>query len=316
MKKILALVLALMMVLSLAACGGNTEPTVPTTEAPTEPPVPETNMSYFSLSMGQDYENVVSLSAYTNEDGTVAIEYFGEVRKMGTLSAEAMGKIAQAYEATELPTLNGLDEYNDGEANASMYVCYTTEEGDVYEMVNYGGVIPESFSTAFETMHTLFKTLTAEIPEYVPQPTVVGEIAESDKTALDAILAGMTLENPDAFMITGVANDEYMATTLGLTSIDNVVSGVTFAPMMMSSAYSLAIVTINDAANAETVAQDFVDSLDWLKWVCVQPTNALVAVKDNQVLCLMASDEVYTLTASAIEAAGWTTFSALVNENM
>ena len=130
MKKLLAMMLALLMVMSLAACGGNTEPTVPTTEAPTEPPVPATNMSYFSLSMGQDSENVVYLSAYTNEDGTVTIEYFGDIRKTGTLSAEAMGKIAQAYEASVLPTLNGLDEYNDGEANASMYVCYTNEDGD------------------------------------------------------------------------------------------------------------------------------------------------------------------------------------------
>lgn len=319
LKNILALAMALVMVLSFAACGGNnganneattTEPTT------TEPQLPDTNMNYFSLTMGEDYDNVVNLIAYPNEDGSVSIEYSGSVRKVGTLDKAALNQIAATFEGTELASLNGQDEYQDGTANASMYISYTNEEGEEYLMVNYSGVIPEAFSTGFAAMETLFQTLTAEIPEYVPQPSVVGEVAESDKAALDAILAGMTLETPDAFMITGVANDEYMASTLGLSSVDGIASGVTFAPMMMSSAYSLSIVTLTDAANAETVAKDFVDSLDWLKWVCVQPSNALVAVKDNQVLCLMASDETYTMTASAIEAAGWTTYSALQNENM
>lgn len=317
MKKFFAMMLALLMVMSLAACGGNNggNDELVTTE-PTTEPIPETNMNYFSLTYGQDAENIISISAYPNEDGTVYIEYNGSVRKVGNLSAETMGKIAVAFEATELPSLNGQDDYQEGAASASMYVSYAAEEGDTYLMVSFGGVIPEAFTNGFNAMDTLFQTLTADIPEYVPQPVVVGEIAESDKTALDGILAHMTLETPDAFMITGVAKDEYMGSALGLSSVENVVSGVSFAPMMMTTPYSLNIVTVNDAANVEAVAQDFVASIDWLKWVCVQPGNALVAVKGNQVLCLLASDEMSTMTVSAIEAAGWTTHTSLQNPNM
>ena len=45
------------------------------------------------------------------------------------------------------------------------------------------------------------------------------------------------------------------------------------------------------------------------------PTNALVAVKDNMVLCLVAADELYAMTASGIESTGWTVVETLENAN-
>ena len=48
-------------------------------------------------------------------------------------------------------------------------------------------------------------------------------------------------------------------------------------------------------------------------WVCVMPSNALVAVKDNMVLCLVAADELYAMTASGIESTGWTVVETLEN---
>ena len=43
------------------------------------------------------------------------------------------------------------------------------------------------------------------------------------------------------------------------------------------------------------------------------PTNALVAVKDNMVLCLVAADELYAMTAAGIESTGWTVVETLEN---
>ena len=53
--------------------------------------------------------------------------------------------------------------------------------------------------------------------------------------------------------------------------------------------------------------------MDWTKWVCVAPSDAMTAVKDNMVLCLMAADANYTQTAAGITAAGWTTVNTLTN---
>ncbi|MBO5078667.1 MAG: hypothetical protein J6B67_03160 [Oscillospiraceae bacterium] len=327
MKKLIALLLAVLMIASLAACGGsNTETTADTTTEPettttepetTEPETTEGNViegiSYFSLSMGEDYDHIKSLSAYYNEDGTVAVEYNGDIRKMGNLEASVMATIDEALKNAGLAALNGQEDYKEGNANASMYITY----GDGTMLTaGFSGEIPEAFSTAFAAMDTCFQTITAELPEYVPQPMVMGEIAESDKTALDGILAGMTLEMPDSFMISGVAKDEYFAAAMGLSSDAGIASGVSFAPMMLTSAYSLNIVTLEEGTSVDTVAADFNTSLDWLKWVCVQPSNALIATKGNQVLCLMGGEDLYTQTVSAIEAAGWTTVQSLTNPNM
>lgn len=325
MKKIIALLLAVVMLMSFAACGGNNNATETTTEpaveeTTTEPvdqgttaPEAQGDLTYFSLSYGENFENVKYLTAMPNEDGTVNVDYQGEIRKVGDLSADALTTILAAFEESGLIALNGAEVYADGEATASMYV--ELSNGTSY-VANYGGEVAEEFLTGFAAMDTCFQGITAELAEYVPEPMVMGEIAEGDKAALDAILANMTLDVPDAYMISGIFKDEYFAATVGLSSDEGVVSGVSFAPMMMSVAYGLNIVTVEDAANAETVAQDFVDNIDWLKWVCVQPGNALVAVKDNQVLCLLGDSDLYNQCVSAIEAAGWTTFQTLTNPNM
>ena len=334
MKKIIALLLAVVMLMSFAACGGNNNATETTTEpaveeTTTEPAVEDTTapdaeggentgdlssgFTYFSLNYGENLDSVKYLTAMPNEDGTVNVDYQGQIRKMGDIDAAAVNTILTAFETSGLIALNGADVYAEGEASGSMYV--DLGDGTSYT-ANYYGEVPEEFLTAYAAMDTCFQEITADLPEYVPQPMVSGEIAEGDKAALDALLANMTLDVPDAYMITGVAKDEYFAASVGLSSDEGVVSGVSFAPMMMSVAFGLNIVTVEDAANAETVAQNFVDNIDWLKWVCVQPGNALVAVKDNQVLCLLGDSDLYNQCVSAIEAAGWTTFQTLTNPNV
>ena len=333
MKKIIAFLLAVMMLMSFAACGGNnnsaettTEPdttvedttvedtTVEDTTEPeaTDAPVAAEGITFFTVAYSENMDDLNMLTAYPNEDGTVYVEYMGDIRKVANMDAEVLATILAGFEASGLMDLNGVEEMAEaGEASGSMYV--EMADGTSY-VANYYGAVAEAFTNGYAAMDTCFQELTADIAEYVPEPVVMGEVAEGDKAALDAILSTMTLEVPDAYMIMGIAKDEYFAATVGLASDAGITSGVSFAPMMMSVAYSLNIVTLEDAANAETVAQDFVDNIDWLKWVCVQPSDALIAVKDNQVLCLMGEGDFYAQTVSAIEAAGWTTFQTLQNE--
>lgn len=327
MKKIIALLLALLMMASFAACGSTgssnetsePETTVEnTTEELTEDNGDEgtaiEGIEYFSLTLGENYESIKSLSAYYNEDGTVTIEYTGDVRKIGTVEASAMATIQTALDASGLAALNGQEDYQEGEANGSMYITYG--DGTMLS-AGFSGVIPEAFSAAFAAMDTCFQTITAEIPEYVPQPQVMGEIADSDKTALDAILSGMTLEAPDAFMISGIAKDEYFAVSMGLSSDEGIASGVLFKPMMMPGDYTLSIVTLEEGTSTEDVVSSFESAMDWRKNICPPyPTTALIATKDNQVLCLMGSEDLYTQTATAIADAGWTTAQTLTNPDM
>ena len=93
-------------------------------------------------------------------------------------------------------------------------------------------------------------------------------------------------------------------------------SGFPSAPMMNATAYSLVIVTLESTDLTADVRQDFANNLGWRNWVCVAPEQALIARKDNVVLCLMASDPMFTQTANAIETAGWTEMEFFRNPDL
>lgn len=112
------------------------------------------------------------------------------------------------------------------------------------------------------------------------------------------------MEYLDAYTISQVAKDEFFAFTVGLSSDAGIASAVSCAPMMMTDAYSLMIVKL-DGAKAEDVCADFEKNLDWRKWVCVAPDQAMIAVKGDMVLCLMATEQVFEGTAAAINKTGW-----------
>lgn len=318
MKKLTALLLALLMIVSLAACGGNgsetTEPdttVADTTEVTTEGTTVE-GITYFSMTMSKG-ENFRMLSASVNEDGTVAVDYSGDIRKKADLDASVMTAIEEALNNSGLVELNGQQEYLEGDLSGAAYVSFADGTSIT---ADFGGQLPEAFTNAYDAMEACFQTITAGVEEYVPQPQVVGEIAESDKTALDEILAGMTLDNPDSYVISGVEKNEYFAYSLGLSSDEGIASGVNFGSMMMTSNYSLSIVTVEEGSSAEAAADNFNDGIDWYKNICTSPKSALIATKGNQALCLMGSDDLFTQTASAIAAAGWTTVYSLTNPDM
>ena len=307
MKKFICILLAVLLLCGCAAT--NTEdPTKTTettaqTEAPTAPTYEEVEnpLTFFSLSLGEDYENILHMDAFFQEDGSVYVEYVGEVKKVGTFDANVMHGITEAFLASGLADFNGQDFYGEGEANASMYV--EREDATMYA-VGYGGEIPQAFRDAYAKMDQFFAEMTAHLPVYVPQPMVMGEV---DQTLLDTALAifnSSEIEYLDAYTISEIANDEYFAYTAGLSSEEGIAKAVSCAPMMMTSAYSLVIVKL-DGAKAEDVCADFEDNLDWLKWVCVAPDKAMIAVKDDMVLCLMATEETFAATLTGITQTGW-----------
>lgn len=339
MKKILALLLALVMLFSVAALiagcdDGNKkgsssskndkddedETTEPEDDGETT--APEGGETTDPAGDGAEYKAVTDfyftvgdqyIMAYDNGDGTLYVDLAADTIKRGSVDASAWQTISEGLAASGYHNLEEMYEA-EGDGYASLSVSFG-EEG--FFMSECYGEVPAEFAAVFDAMVACFKEVTKDLPEYVAVPMEMGEIADSDRAALDAILANLTLPAPaDSFAINGIAKDEYFAGSLGLSSDNGIASGLSFAPMMMSVAYSMNIVTLDNASNATTVAQDFADSIDWLKMVCVQPENAYVAIQDNQVLCLMGSGDFYTDCITAIEAAGWTVYTTVANPNL
>ena len=318
MKRFIAMILAVVMVLSLTACGNQSETTTTaapetTTEAVVEtttaPVVEGPAVTFFSMSLGENYENIKYITAYP-EDGAIYVEYVGDVKKVGTLDASIMNDVTAAMAQTQLATLAGQDAWGEGEANGSIYVEYA--DGTMLS-VGFSGEIPAAYTDGYAIMDACFATLTADLEVYVAQPMVMGEVDADLLAEMNAILSGSGIQALDMFAIGQVAKDEYFAYTVGLTSDTGIHSAANCAPMMMTTAYSLVIVTLEDGTDAAAVAADFEANLDWTKWVCVAPSDAMIATKGNMVLCLMAADHNFYQTSNGIAGAGWTTVNTLTN---
>lgn len=320
--RFLCLLLAMVMMISMAACSGDKETTDPTESTPvaTEPQVTmpaqvevENPVTYFSMSLGESYDKMLSLNAYPNEDGSVHVEYVGDVKKVGDFEPWVLHGIAAELDKAGIAELNGQESYDAGEAFGSMYIEFA--DGTMLS-AGFSGTIPQAYTDGYTAMDSYFAALTANLPVYVPQPLVMGEVDEQLLTEMNTILGGSGIEALDSYTISSVEMDEFFAYTMGLSNTDGIAASASCAPMMMTTAYSLSIVTLEDAAKAADVAADFEANLDWMKWVCVAPSNALIAQKDNMVLCLMAYNELYTQTEAGIQAAGWTVVKTLENPNM
>lgn len=339
MKKILSFILCLTLVLSMAACGSSAGSTPETESTPTpeveatpeaqpekdenaesgEPETPDvalpegTYVSYLSLYLAESSDSYKSITASDDFMGGAYVEYIGDVKKVGTFDFAILEQIAAELAASGLMEFNGVDEYTDGEAYASMYI--ELSDGS-YLTAGYSGAIADEFIQAFDHMDNFFQTLTAELEEYVPQAQVMGELDADLLAAMQEIVNNSGMEGLDSLAISEIVLDEYFAFTAGLSSTDGISAGASCAAMMMTTPYSLVIVKLDDAANIGSVRADFESSLDWQKWVCVIPSSALIAEKDNMVLCLMGSDSMFALTSASIEAAGWSNITTIDNPDM
>lgn len=310
MKKLIAILLAVSLLCGCAAAKPHETSNAPeTTEIPTIPTFAETEnpIKFLSISMGENYENILRMDVFYNEDGSVYVEYVAEEKKVGTFDANIMHGLTEAFLQCGLVELHGQDFYGEGEANASMYV--EMEDTTMYA-VGFSGQVPQSFKDGYEKLDRFFADLTAALPVYVPQPLVMGEVQEDLLRPVFDILNNSGIQQLDAFTISQVEKDEYFAFTTGLSSDAGIASAVSCAPMMITEAYSLVIVKL-DGAKADDVCADFEENLNWLKWVCVAPDQAMIAVKDDMVLCLMATQQVFEDTAEGITKTGWTEIKTL-----
>ena len=327
LKKILSVLLVLVMALSLAACANDTktEDTTPTTTVP-ETTVPETTVPEttgtpvsgntlmdFSMNLTDENGNQTYVYAYDDGMGGVYVEYSGAERKEATMDASFFTALDAALQSSGLVELNGQEVHEDGAAFGTVSASYA--DGSFFSC-SFSGVLPEAFTTGCAALESSIVALLADVPVYVAQPLVGDGVNEDTLAAMMEILNNSGIAYLDTLAIMDVPVDEYFAYTMGLSSGDGIAAGTICSPMMNTTPYSLVIATLADDADAETVRADFEASMDWRKWVCVTPESALIAQKDNMVLCLMGSENLYQGTAEAIEAAGWTTITTLENPDL
>ena len=260
-------------------------------------------LSFFSVNLNLTGNDNRYMMAYPNDDGSVYVEYVGDVKKIGTnMDGKVLESVTAAVVRSGIADLNGQNIYLDGGAVGSAYVEYT--DGTVIG-IGYSGEIPEEYLTVYNALDTAFQTLTAELEVYVPVPLVGDGVDEAALAELMAILEATQIRDLDMFQIADVTKDDTFSLVMGLSSAEGVANGTSCSAMMMTTPYSMVIATLDDGMDVQTVRDDFLNNLDWQKWVCVMPTGALIAQKGNMVLCLMGADALFAQTVQAVTDCGW-----------
>ena len=326
--RITAIMLALL--LMLTACAGPViETTAPETSAPAEettlPIIPEEGemsataeavenpvdnpITYFSMSLGESYDEIRYLVAY--EDlGETYLEYVSDVKKTGHFPVSLLHRLTEQVAASGVEKLNGRFEFPEEGAVGSVYITYAD---GTYVTADFTGPIPEEFTAAYALLDAWFAEQTAHLDVYVPRPEVLGDVDADLMTEITAILESSGMEELDLMVISDIPLDDYFVFTAGLSSKEGVLHGAQCAAMMMTTPNSFVIVTLRDPADVDAVREDFRQNMDWQKWVCVMPTDALIAQKGNMVLCLMGMDAMYQFTKQGIENCGWTDIETFRN---
>ena len=352
MKKLICLALALVMVLSFVACGDkkeednktqtSTNKTTETTEVPeetngvtegdttvetteeiteetTEAVVPGEAVTSLYMDMS-DGENGTSyyMQAYDDGAGNATLSYDIEAgRKEYTFEGEqaqnALEQLAAAFRLSGLAQLNGTEVYDEGGFSAGSYIEIN---GESYSFSYSGKFIPEEYTTAFKNFEDLFVAILADAPEYVALPMIGEGVNEEQLAAITDILNGSGYTALDSMVVLDLPNDENFAYAAGLKAFKGITACTGVSHMMMTVPYSMVVVTLEEGTDAATLVESFKTSIDWGKWVCVNPSDAIIATKDNMVLCLIGMDELYNGCAAGVEAEGWTVVETLKNPNL
>lgn len=324
MKKILALIMAALLLVACAACGSQkAEPTEPTTkvaEPTTEPTTEATELSteaadrtvtVISLSITEADQSNVYITAFGDDEGKADLEYATkDERKIGSFDASVLDDIAAEIEKSQLNELKDQQIIEDGEVYASMVVSYSDDSAMT---ADFSGTIPQKFYDGYAEVEAYVRELMKDVPVYVPRPVVEGEPNAEALEEMENLLEASGAEPLDMFIIEDVSMDDGFTAMMGLSKTDGIVSGLSCYPMMSAVAFSCMIATAENEAAVAAIADDFAANIQWDRWVCVSATDALIATKGNQVLCLTASGDLYTQISTAATNAGWTVVQTLTN---
>ena len=140
----------------------------------------------------------------------------------------------------------------------------------------------------------------APTPEPTPDSTTVtpAKTADELKTLLETILEGCDEVNSGNFAELSKDNDTYQY-NLYIDYVEGY-ECMTYAPMMSSMAYFVALVSVPSDVDAEALAAAIESGADPNKWVCVSADQVDAVANGNVILFYMVASEGFPVTAETL----------------
>lgn len=141
-------------------------------------------------------------------------------------------------------------------------------------------------------------------PVETPEPTPDGDTvtpaktADELKTLLETILEGCDAVNSGNFAELTKDNQTYQY-NLYIDYVEGY-ECMTYAPMMSSTAYFVALVSVPSDADAEALAAAIESGADPNKWICVSADQVDAVANGNVILFYMVDSATYPVTAETL----------------
>lgn len=338
MKKWIALLLAAVMLISvMTACGNKTNDTNNNQNQndTTTPDTPEVNEQPSDPVLAGDLAAIIdaiyAIAPTPLNVGTMAIDLADEYMlesytgltdktpiKEAVFSESMIG--AQAYSVV-LVRLNNADDANTvansiaDNVNQRKWICV---EADSLRVVAYKDLvllvmIDSQLDIQVNTLIDAFGTLcgnpfTADIDRTTAGGSAVDPGNVDLNGDLSYIIEGIYAIAPtplNVMTMPVMLEDAFSVSSYtGLTDASKIKDAVVSESMIGAQAYSVVLVRLNDAADAEAVATAMKDGIDQRKWICVEADDLRVVAVDDLVLLVMIDSALDIKVDTLIDAFG------------
>lgn len=133
------------------------------------------------------------------------------------------------------------------------------------------------------------------------EPTVTAPEGTNEEL-INKIYENVTVELPLVTMPVDTTDADAVTYMTSLTDGSVIKEASVSESMMGSQAYSLVLVRLNDAAQAEATAQSMFDNINTRKWICVEATEKQAVVCGDLVMFIMLDPQYGVTTDQIVEA--------------
>ena len=98
------------------------------------------------------------------------------------------------------------------------------------------------------------------------------------------------------------ADTSWLTYYTGLTDGSDLDAAVASEALIGSQAYSLVLARVKDGVDATALAQQMLDNVDPVKWICVQANDLAAAVSGNTILVVMVDTELGITAQDLVDA--------------
>ena len=220
--------------------------------------------------------------------------------------AGSVGVIGGADGPTEIIVGDSTTPDNKEDANIDDQPAAPGEEGDVNVDEQPAAPGEEGDANVDQPAAKPEENTPSTEPETTPEqsaPSTGAAVSNEDMMAvIDKIYEKVPVEFMVGSMEVDIADADALKMFTGLSDASKLNGAVVSEAMIGSIPYSMVLVNVKSAADAQSIAEQMRDGIDQRKWICVTADDLSVAASDTVVMLVMIGSDQGIASSSFVDA--------------